>query len=48
MFLCLLSIAKFTDAELKEKRQRALEMKQFLQDNKVHVIKCTFSMGKVF
>ncbi|KAJ7380793.1 UBX domain protein 8 [Desmophyllum pertusum] len=31
--------SKFTDAELKEKRQRALEMKQFLQDNKVDIYK---------
>ncbi|KAL9979674.1 hypothetical protein ACROYT_G017374 [Oculina patagonica] len=30
---------KFTDAEVKEKRQRALEMKQFLLDNKVDIYK---------
>ncbi|XP_022808357.1 uncharacterized protein LOC111345340 isoform X2 [Stylophora pistillata] len=28
---------EYTDAELKERRQRALQMKQFLQDNKVDI-----------
>ena len=31
----LLSVVKFTDAELKKRRQKASEIKQFLQDNKV-------------
>ena len=34
----LLSLVNITDAELKEKRQRALELKQFLLDNKVRLI----------
>lgn len=31
----LLPVVNITDAELKKKRQRALELKQFLLDNKV-------------
>ena len=33
----LLSLVNITDAELKKKRQRALELKQFLLDNKVRL-----------
>ena len=33
----LLSLENITDAELKKKRQRALELKQFLLDNKVRL-----------
>ena len=32
---CFFFLVKFSDDELQERRQRALEMKQFLQDNKV-------------
>lgn len=34
----LFSSVNITDAELKEKRQRALELKQFLLDNKVRLL----------
>ena len=34
----LLSLVNITVAELKKKRQRALELKQFLLDNKVRLI----------
>lgn len=34
----LLSLVNISDAELKKKRQRALELKQFLLDNKVRLI----------
>ena len=34
----LLSLVNITDAELKKKRQRALELKQFLLDNKARLI----------
>ena len=33
----LLSLVNITDAELKKKRQGALELKQFLLDNKVRL-----------
>lgn len=39
-------MVKVTDGELKEKRQRALELKQFLLDNKVGLI--SFLLAKTF
>lgn len=35
--LCWFYLVKYSDAEVEEKRQRVLQMKQFLQDNKVYV-----------
>ena len=43
----LYSSVKSTDAELKKKRQRALELKQFLLDNKVKLLSLLTSYSQV-
>lgn len=43
----LYSSVNITDAELKKKRQRALELKQFLLDNKVKLLSLLTSYSQV-